>query len=121
MMGAVALMDWIGIAALVVSVLLWLFNPSPIRRWLGLEKPPPLPPYYVAGSQVDKLRRDPLVAPVLPADESRLRWVLDGRQARAIAEGFSPLLTEAGEEIRLRSQGSNGDTDSVLMMARPQA
>ncbi len=113
-------MDWVGIVALLVSVLIWLFDPSPIRRRLGLEKPPPPLPYYVVGSQIDSLRKDPIVAPVLPADQSRLHWVLDERRARAIAEGSSPLLTQAGGEIRLRSYDPGGNRDGVLMI-RPEA
>jgi len=105
-------MDSIGIAALVVSVLLWLFNPSPIRRRLGLEKPPPPPPYCVRRAQIDGLRKDPVIAPVLPGDDSRLHWVENGQRERATMEGSSPLLTQAGAEIRLRSFGG----DSVLMM-----
>lgn len=104
-------MDWIGIGALVVSVLLWLFNPSPIRRRLGLEKPLPPPPYYVAGSQLDHLRQDPIVAPVLPADLSRLHWVLvlrpgrcQGQRADGPAGGVAGALTaELARRARLRS------------------
>src|SRR5262245_33554107 len=110
-------MGWIQVAGLVVAVLgLALAFPA-VRRWLRMEKPPPPPPYYVRRAYMDELRRDPLVAPVLPADDSRVHVVEDGQQEREIMKGSSLLLTQKGAEIRFRFGSTGGDS---VLMVRPE-
>lgn len=111
-------MDWIGFAALILSALLWLFNPAPLRRRLGLEAPPAPPPHFTAGTDIAILRRDPVVAAVIPSDpDRRLAWEHTDVIATAKARGFQPLLTPDGAEIRHgRVVGPGKATELVLMI-----
>ena len=56
-------MDWaIGITALIASVLLWLFKPEPLRRWLRLQGPEDIRPHLLAGIDMKYIRNDPVLA-----------------------------------------------------------
>ena len=117
-------MDWIGFAALILSALLWLLNPAPLRRRLGLEARPAPPPHFTAGTDIAILRRDPVVAVVIPSDpDRRLAWEHADVIATAKAKGMRPLLTPDGAGIRHgRVVGPGKVTELVLMVrAAPQA
>jgi hypothetical protein len=88
-------MDLIGIAALLLSFLLWLINAGPIRRMPGLESPSPLAPVYAAGTQEGSMRRNPEIHEVLsPVIAPRTSWVSVGVLETEIAKGKRSLTHE---------------------------
>lgn len=98
-------MDWIGFAALVLSFVLWLFNPAPLRRLLGLEKPAPPPPVYAAGMQDELMRLNREIDEVLTPEIVPLTsWVSVDIVETEIAKGKRPLTTRIGSEIRCQAR-----------------
>jgi hypothetical protein len=115
----------IGLVISAVGILVvlgvWLVDPVPVRRWLGLEKPPPPEPHYTQALQIEQLRADPNVARVLPPDGVPLQWTVIEDRGRLEAQGWRPLCVIDGGEIRRRSyESAAGPRESVLLLKRPQ-
>lgn len=115
-------MDWIGIGglaigsiALVVSVVLWLFNPAPIRQRLGLAPKPPPEPYYVENFDIRQLRRDSELAPHLPESDDGLAWVLQELEPTNLTKGYRRFTIAGGRSVIWQTHDHRGLSQSVLM------
>ena len=106
---------WLGVAALVVSIALWLFNPHPLRRRLGLEPRPEVPPIFARDADLTNLLQHSEIAPLLPSDlADSIGWQLETRTETARANGWRLFETRDGRRVACQMPGERGGTN-VLM------
>lgn len=104
--------DVVGILALVVSVLLWLFNPHPIRTRLGLEPKPEPEPHYVLRADVTG---HPVLGPVWSENRGGLEWVPAGLESAKVAAGYRRWRDPEGRVAVLQQYHGRQTMESVLM------
>ena len=105
-------MEVLGLFALIVSVAIWLFNPKPVRQWIGLE---PRDPYFVSQAGFDVLRADPRTAPILERFEERdLVWPRDHEVPGMLHAGYTLARTTKKEPIHCRRA-----RDTLVLVVKP--
>jgi len=115
-------MDWIGIGglaiggvALAVSIALWLFNPTPIRQYLGLESKPPPEPYYVSDFDIRQLRKDQQVGAHLPESDDALAWVTAELEPTNLGKGYRRFTLSDGRSVIWQTHDYRGLSENILM------
>ena len=94
-------MEWLilGVAT-AVNVALWFFQPTWLRRRLGIETDPAPDPYPLRVRNAAELRREPVIGELYIAAEERgatLSWSPPNRAGRLLLDGYDRFLTPSGQ------------------------
>ena len=123
-------MDFAIVVAVIgigVSVLLWLFRPESIRRWVGLRDADNLPllmnlePYDLPGSEMQDFLRDSVIGDkIRQAHAAGASFALAQRHqlASKLEQGFNYLLTPDGRKCRFKG-GLGSKTEELFLLVKP--
>jgi len=113
--------EWviIGTVVAILGIAFQTIGYDRVRRWVRLGEPEP---YYVSATQGRALDNDPIVGPILKAEQeagSTTAWLLTHATAEKESRGYEYLRTKR-RKIVYRSKTLAHGEELVLMVRRQQ-